>query len=102
MNLNNNNIIMNVRERCPLCNNNDVKIKDILKIDEDFINFIDTYYGDGSFNKISKYIDTDINYSQCTNCQLIYQKNILSDRGMYQLYESLIDPKKPAKIFAFS
>jgi SAM-dependent methyltransferase len=94
MNSNNNNTIMNVRESCPLCSNNDVRVNNILKVDEDFINFIDTYYGDGGFNKLNKYIDSAITYSQCANCQLIYQKNILTDQGMYQLYESLIDPKK--------
>ena len=91
MKLHNN--IMNVRKSCPLCNN-DARIKEILKVDQEFINFIDKYYGDGSFKKVSEYIDRDIEYSQCNKCQLIYQKNILSDKGMFELYESLIDPQK--------
>jgi SAM-dependent methyltransferase len=88
-----NNHIMNIRVFCPLCNN-DAKTKHILSVDQDFIDFIDRYYGNESFEKLSKYIDSDITYSQCNNCQLIYQKNILGNHGMYELYESLIDPIK--------
>jgi len=88
-----NNNIMNIREKCPLCNNKS-RVKEILKVDQDFENFINSYYGDGSFKKVSEYIDRDIEYSQCNKCQLIYQKNILSDKGMFELYESLIDPQK--------
>ena len=66
---------MNIRVFCPLCNN-DAKTKHILSVDQDFIDFIDRYYGNESFEKLSKYIDSDITYSQCNNCQLIYQKNI--------------------------
>lgn len=84
---------MNIRKNCPLCNN-EARIKEILKIDQQFENFIDSYYGDGSFNKISKYIYNDITYSQCVKCQLIFQKNILNDKGMFLLYENLIDPIK--------
>ena len=88
-----NNHIMNIRENCPLCNNKS-RLKEILKVDQDFEKFINSYYGDGSFQKVSKYIDKDIEYSECNKCQLIYQKNILNDKGMFELYESLIDPKK--------
>ena len=84
---------MNIRENCPLCNN-EARIKEILKIDQKFENFIDSYYGDGGYKKISKYIDNDITYSQCIKCKLIFQKNILNDKGMFLLYEKLIDPKK--------
>jgi 2-polyprenyl-3-methyl-5-hydroxy-6-metoxy-1,4-benzoquinol methylase len=88
-----NNNIMNIRENCPLCNNKSSS-KEVLKIDQAFVNFINSYYGDASFKKISKYIDSDITYAQCNTCQLIYQQNILNDKGMFELYESLIDPQK--------
>ena len=84
---------MNIRENCPLCNNKSSS-KEVLKIDQAFVNFINSYYGDASFKKISKYIDSDITYAQCNTCQLIYQQNILNDKGMFELYESLIDPQK--------
>ena len=92
----NNNTIMNVRESCPLCNNGS-RIKKILKVDQNFENFINSYYGDGGFKTISQYVDNAITYSQCIQCKLIYQQNILSDKGMFVLYEKLIDPEKSLK-----
>ena len=86
--------MMNIRENCPLCNcAQSTKIK-TLKIDQPFINFIEEYYGDKSFKLIGKFIDTDIQYFQCCSCELIYQKNILSEDGMSVMYEDLIDPIK--------
>ena len=87
------NNVMNIRKSCPLCKN-ESRIKEILNVDLEFEDFIDSYYGDQGFKKISKYIDSDIKYAQCIKCELIYQQNILSDKGMFELYESLIDPKK--------
>ena len=95
MSLHNN--VMKTRNCCPLCESKDQSIKDILKIDIKFVNFIDKYYGIGSFDKLNKYVDDEITYSQCNNCKLIYQKNILCDDGMFELYESLIDPKESLK-----
>lgn len=85
---------MDIRECCPLCSHVKGSIIQTLKIDQHFINFIETYYGDQSFNLISKFIKEDIQYFQCDRCDLIYQKNILSEDGMYVLYENLIDPIK--------
>ena len=86
--------MMNIRNSCPLCHSQNQTILKILKIDNDFESFINNYYGDNSFNKIKKYVDSDITYAECNNCKLIYQKNILSDKGLYELYEVLIDPIK--------
>ena len=88
------NNVMKIRGCCPLCESKNQSTKDILKIDIKFINFIEQYYGEGSFDLLNKYLNNEITYSQCNNCKLIYQKNILSDKGMFELYESLIDPKK--------
>ena len=68
---------MDIRECCPLCSHVKGSIIQTLKIDQHFINFIETYYGDQSFNLISKFIKEDIQYFQCDRCDLIYQKNIL-------------------------
>tara|TARA_B110000008_G_scaffold271457_1_gene302953 strand:- start:1126 stop:1977 length:852 start_codon:yes stop_codon:yes gene_type:complete len=96
------NDVMNIRKSCPLCNS-ESRIKEVLNVDLDFENFIDSYYGDQSFKKISQYIDSDIKYAQCIECELIYQQNILSEKGMLELYESLIDPKKSlAKRMSFT
>ena len=86
--------MMNIREYCPLCNcEQSTKIK-TLKIDQHFISFIEQYYGDNSFKLIGKFIDNDIQYFQCNSCELTYQQNVLSEDGMYVLYENLIDPIK--------
>lgn len=85
---------MNIRDSCPLCNcKESTKIK-TLKIDQPFKNFIDEYYGNNSYKLIREFIDNDIKYFQCDSCELIYQQNILSEGGMYVLYENLIDPIK--------
>ena len=84
---------MNIRESCPLCKS-ESRIKEVLKVDLDFEDFIDSYYGDQGFNKICNYLDSEIKYAQCIKCELIYQQNILNNKGMFELYESLIDPKK--------
>jgi 2-polyprenyl-3-methyl-5-hydroxy-6-metoxy-1,4-benzoquinol methylase len=82
------------RYNCPLCNSRDITIQKILVIDQSFIKYFDTYYGFDSFKLIEKYVDKDIKYAMCQECELIYQQNILSQKGMYELYENLIDPKK--------
>lgn len=85
---------MNNRDCCPLCNYNKNRIIHNLKIDQKFIDFIETYYGKKSYHLISNFLEKDIQYIQCHRCELIYQKNILDDDGMYALYEDLIDPVK--------
>ena len=51
---------MNIRKNCPLCNG-ESRIIDTLNVDQKFEDFIDEYYGDKSFKKINKYIDSFIN-----------------------------------------
>lgn len=88
---------MKVREFCPLCGcNNNIEIHTI-KIDDDFHSFIEEYYGKKGVGRIVKFIDKDITYSKCLNCKLVFQKNILNDDGMYELYENLIDSSKSLK-----
>jgi 2-polyprenyl-3-methyl-5-hydroxy-6-metoxy-1,4-benzoquinol methylase len=82
------------RQQCPLCCGSDISVKQILEIDQSFIKFIETYYGVNNSNLMAKYIDKEIKYVECKRCKLIYQQNILSQKGMYELYENLIDPKK--------
>lgn len=85
---------MNIRQCCPLCNYNKNSKIETLEIDQNFINFIEDYYGSNSFNKISSFLEEDIQYIRCDRCELVYQNNILSDDGMEVLYEKLIDPIK--------
>ena len=85
---------MNNRDCCPLCNYNKNTIIHTMEIDQEFIDFIEAYYGKQSYHLISKFLERDIKYIQCHRCELIYQKNILKDDGMYVLYENLIDPVK--------
>jgi 2-polyprenyl-3-methyl-5-hydroxy-6-metoxy-1,4-benzoquinol methylase len=85
---------VNTRDCCPLCSFKKNSIVHILKVDQQFIDFIESYYGEQSYHLISKFLEKDIKYIQCHRCELIYQKNILKDDGMYELYENLIDPVK--------
>ena len=85
---------MNIRKTCPLCNSSKIKNYHTLKIDDKFQIFINNYYGKDSFLKLSKYIDSDIKYMQCSHCSMIYQKNILSDNGMFELYENIISSEE--------
>lgn len=81
---------MYIREKCPLCNSTEIKNYHTLKVDNSFKSFINSYYGENSFENISKFIDDEIIYEQCINCKIVYQKNILSDEGMFELYENII------------
>lgn len=83
---------MITRNECPLCNSKRGNLVFQLEIDNNFIKFIDSYYGNGAFSAIKPYLDNCINYHKCLNCHMTYQSNILSDEGMLILYEKLINP----------
>ncbi len=87
---------MNIRNTCPLCDSNEGKLAHTIE-KEELAKFIDMYYGRNSFNKLSIFIDQHLEYVKCQECNLIFQKNILVDDGMYELYENLIDPIKSLK-----
>jgi SAM-dependent methyltransferase len=86
---------MKTRDACPLCEcKNNTSIHTI-NIDDDFFSFIEKYYGKGGgVGRIVNFIDKDITYSKCLKCKLVFQKNILNDDGMFELYENLIDSSK--------
>jgi len=88
---------MNKRDSCPLCQSINLSLYNILKVDKDFRNYINSYYKKNSFSELSNFIDNEINYMKCNNCNLIYQKNILTSKGMYKLYEEIIDYKLSLK-----
>ena len=81
------------RKFCPLCNSKNIKNIKIINKDE-LKRFIIDYYGLSSYEKLRNILDNELIYSECKECKLIFQRNILDDNGMCLLYENIIDPKK--------
>jgi len=78
------------RNKCPLCQYENKEIIYQLAIDNQFEKFFKDFYKK-DIGLFKQYLQNYINYVKCKNCNLIYQENILSDSGMYELYENIIN-----------
>lgn len=79
------------RKNCPVCEQNDGKTLFVEKFsDGETGEFISNYYQDRISLKLLG--DAEYRLIKCNNCLLIYQKYILDDDGMADLYERAIDP----------
>jgi len=81
------------RTNCPACN--DSNFNEILKksyLDDSVYNFINTYYEGRVQKDILK--DTDFIVSKCKNCGCLFQKNILNNELMFELYENWISKEQ--------
>src|SRR5262245_30743958 len=88
--------IFTLREKCPLCDSIDIKnlFSSSFK-DERFKLFInlEPTYGEIFKEDYNKGLLDGQNFivAKCNNCEFVFQKNILNDKGMSKLYDEWID-----------
>lgn len=81
------------RQSCPACNSKDVKEIYSSRFDEDPIKtYLNSFYNEQGKINFTLMKDQIYSLQECSNCSLIYQKNILDNEGMELLYNEWIDP----------
>jgi 2-polyprenyl-3-methyl-5-hydroxy-6-metoxy-1,4-benzoquinol methylase len=82
------------RKICPVCKKNDSeRLYKIPYVSDEMLHYLRSFYDpQGGIKDLTIFNDVNYELLHCHNCDLIFQKNIPSDKLMMLLYEEYIDP----------
>lgn len=82
------------RVNCPVCNSNDLKSIFKRSYNEEFIGkYMSVAYQGNADIGFLRSTNTDFEILKCNKCTLAFQKNVLQNDKLIELYDKWIDPK---------